>query len=162
YVKKEEPVYAWKSKNKREVDQGTVYHLELTSQKWQGIVWKHDLLVYVPKGVKPKSTLFLLNDGGKPSTGRDLVGFTLAKNIQAPVTMLLGIPNQPLLADDKNKKGYTEDALIAETFLKYLKTKDDSWPLLFPMVKSVVKSMDALQAFYKKEFEVELKDFVLT
>jgi PhoPQ-activated pathogenicity-related protein len=167
YVKKQEQDYAWKHKNKRVVEKrGTVYHLELVSQKWQGIVWTHDLMIYVPKDVKPRSTMFLLNTGGKITddnkTANDAVGFALANNIQSPVAFLFGIPNQPLFKSEKTPKGLVEDALIAETFVQYLKTKDDSWPLLFPMVKSVVKAMDALQAFVKKEWQVDVKDFVLT
>jgi PhoPQ-activated pathogenicity-related protein len=162
YVKRAEPDSSWNLKSKRDVDQGTIYEIELTSQKWQDIVWKHEMRVYLPKDVKPKATMFLLNTGGRPGARDELLGFSLANGIQGPMAILFGIPNQPLLKTDKTPKGFTEDALIAETFLKYLKTKDDSWPLLFPMVKSVTKSMDALQAFARKEWKTEVKDFVLT
>src|SRR5439155_21063395 len=55
-----------------------------------------------------------------------------------------------------------DDALIARTFVKYLDTKDETWPLLFPMVKSVTRAMDALQEFAKSEWKAEVKDFVVT
>ena len=46
--------------------------------------------------------------------------------------------------------------------MKYLETKDETWPLLLPMVKSVTRAMDALQDFAKAELKAEVKDFVIT
>ena len=51
---------------------------------------------------------------------------------------------------------------MAETCVKYRETKEASWPLPFPMVKGLVKSRDALQAFAKEEWKFDVKDFVIT
>ncbi len=156
YVKKADPAFSWKLKKQLTPSAGTVYDLHLVSQKWQGITWEHGLQVYVPKDVKPGAILFLWNTGGKPSPKGALLGLEMAQKMKAPVAFLYGIPNQPLL------DGKTEDALIAETFVRYLKTKDEDWPLLFPMVNSVVKAMDALQAFARQEWNVEVKQFIVS
>ena len=128
YVTRPEPVFAWKKVGTSETPQGAVHTLEVTSQTWQGIVWTHGLQVVVPKGVKPQATMVLWNQGGKPSAGSAVLALQIAERVQAPVAFLYGVPNQPLLG------GKTEDALIAETFVKYLETQDGTWPLLFPMV----------------------------
>jgi PhoPQ-activated pathogenicity-related protein len=156
YVKKPDAAFAWKLRQKLTPPQGTVYDLELVSQVWQGITWEHSLQVYVPKDVKPNSTMLLWNQGGKPGVGSIAFGLDLAARTKAPVAFLYGIPNQPLL------DGKKEDALIAETFVRYLKTKDESWPLLFPMVKSLVRAMDALQAFSKEQWKEPVQGFVVT
>ena len=156
YVARPEPVFAWKKVGTSETPQGAVHTLEVTSQTWQGIVWTHGLQVVVPKGVKPQATMVLWNQGGKPSAGGAVLALQIAERVQAPVAFLYGVPNQPLLG------GKTEDALIAETFVKYLETKDGTWPLLFPMVKSVVKSMDAIQAFAKEDWQFDVTHFVVT
>jgi PhoPQ-activated pathogenicity-related protein len=156
YLAKPEPDFAWKLNRKKETDAGTLYDLEVVSQVWHDIPWKHAVQVVVPKKVEPKATMFLWNQGGRPSPVSYLTAFDLATKMQAPVAFLFGIPNQPLL------EGKTEDALIAETFVRYLKTKDESWPLLFPMVKSLVKTMDALQAFARSEWKAEVKSFVVS
>jgi PhoPQ-activated pathogenicity-related protein len=158
YVFKKDASFSWKLADTRKSDAGTVYEIELISQTWQDIKWDHTLLVFVPKDAKPQATMVLWNQGGYPKKGSaDLVGMMLATQVKAPVAYLFGVPKQPLFEGK-----LTEDALIAETFLNYLKTKDGSWPLLFPMVKSVVSAMDALQQFAKKEWDFEVKSFVVT
>src|SRR5206468_8338367 len=127
-----------------------------TSQTWHGIRWEHSLVVYLPEGVKPGETMLLWNDGGKPDPLRSLIAFELSRRGKIPVAFLYGIPNQPLF------DGKKEDALIAETFVRYLKTKDESWPLLFPMTKSLVRAMDALQAFARQEWQIEVTHFVVS
>jgi PhoPQ-activated pathogenicity-related protein len=156
YVQKPDPKFSWKLTSKKELPEGTVYELHLVSQEWQGITWEHQIQVFLPKGVKPGETMFLWNQGGKPDVGSTLFGMDLATKMQAPVAFLFGVPNQPLLGGKK------EDALIAETFVRYLNTKDENWPLLFPMVKSLVRAMDALQEFAKQEWKVEIRDFVVS
>jgi PhoPQ-activated pathogenicity-related protein len=156
YVKKPDDSFSWQLKSKKELPDGTVYDLHLVSQTWQGIKWEHDLQVYLPKGVKPGAKMLLWNQGGKANAASALFGMELAKRSGAPVAFLFGIPNQPLLG------GKTEDKLIAETFVRYLETKDSSWPLLFPMVKSLVKAMDALQEFAQKEWGVRIEGFIVT
>ena len=155
YVKKPEPHFAWKLKQKIDSPLGVVYDIELTSQTWEGIDWTHQLEVYQPKDVAPNASMLLFNTGGKASAESVVLGLGLAKQIGAPVAILFGIPNQPLL------DGKKEDALIAETFVRYLDTKDADWPLLFPMVKSLVKAMDALQDFSKDEWKAPVKSFVV-
>jgi PhoPQ-activated pathogenicity-related protein len=155
YVKRPDDSFKWAIKDKVAAASGTVYTIELTSQTWQGIPWEHRLVVYVPDGVKPTDSLFLWNDGGRPDPLKSFLAFELSKRGKIPVAFLYGIPNQPLF------NGKKEDALIAETFVRFLETEDESWPLLFPMVKSLVRAMDALQAFAKTEWKTELKSFVV-
>lgn len=156
YVKRPESVYRWELRSKTNRDAGVVYELHLISQNWQGMVWEHAVQVFQPANAKPAKTMLVWNQGGRPSEGSSAFGWDLAQKIGSPVAFLYGVPNQPLLG---NK---VEDALIAETFVRYLETKDANWPLLFPMVKSVVKTMDALQAFSEQEWKVPVQSFVIT
>lgn len=156
YVKRPEPKYTWTLKEKIDHPLGTVYDLRMTSQVWQDIPWEHQLQVYQPKDAKPNGVMFLWNTGGNANQLTILLGMEIAKRVKAPVAFLYNIPNQPLL------DGKKEDALIAETFVRYLKTKDENWPLLFPMVKSVVKAMDTLQAFSEKEWKQPTKQFIIS
>jgi PhoPQ-activated pathogenicity-related protein len=156
YVEQPEPEFSWKVENRFQTSGGKVFDLKLVSQVWHGIKWTHQLQVYQPDGINPRSTMLMYNTGGSADAENIALGLELASKSKAPVAILYNIPNQPLFG------GKTEDGLIAETFVRYLETKDDSWPLLFPMVKSVVKAMDALQAFSKEEWKQPLDGFIIS
>jgi len=158
YVRKPEAQFEWKLKNKIDSEKSgdRIYDLHFVSQIWQENKWQHQLQVYRPLGVAPNSTMFLWVTGGSARPDYVWLGMELARKIRAPVAFLYHIPNQPLL--DSNLR---EDDLIAETFVRYLNTKDENWPLLFPMVKSVVKAMDVLQAFGKKEWRAPIDKFIV-
>jgi PhoPQ-activated pathogenicity-related protein len=162
YVKKADPAFTWKLEATESVpSQGSVIHIRLISQEWQGIRWQHHLQIYEPAKIDLDDTVLLFITGGniEPDSLRKSdkdMGFTLAKLCGARVAVLPQVPNQPLLGDKK------EDTLIAETFVRYLETKDENWPLLFPMVKSAVKAMDAVQHWARQEGKPAVKRFVVT
>ena len=159
YVRKPEAELAWKLKQKIESEQSgdRIYDLHFVSQTWQGNPWEHQLQVYQPPSAAPNSTMFLWVTGGSARPAYIALGLELARKIRAPVAFLYNIPNQPLLENNLR-----EDDLIAETFVRYLNTQDESWPLLFPMVKSVVKAMDVLQAFGKQEWTETINSFIVS
>lgn len=160
YVAKPAKEFHWAVRKKTASEHGNVYHLDLTSQKWHGIVWKHALTVFEPKRLRHRDHVLLFVSGGKVGQRpreRDLkMGMQLAQLCAARVALLNQVPNQPLLGDR------VEDDLITETWLKYLKTGDETWPLLFPMVKSAVKAMDAVEQLAAKEWKRPVKGFVIT
>ena len=149
YVKKPDSAFAWSQTGSLNTPAGTITTLALTSQVWQGITWKHELTVYDPRELTHADAMLLYITGGshasKQNDNDHKHGFMLAQLCGARVAVLRQVPNQPLLGDKK------EDELIAETFVRYLETKDENWPLLFPMTKSAVRAMDALQAFTKEK-----------
>ena len=143
----------------------TAYDLKLTSQKWREHVWKHQLTILVPKEINHDGALLFVTGGsineGEPnfkSHDDELtssLGIIAAKN-NAIVSIIRQTPNQPLYDD------LTEDELISFTLHNFKNDEDYTWPLLFPMVKSAVKAMDAVQEFSSKELKHEIGRFVVS
>ncbi len=133
--------------------------VELTSQTWHGIPWKHFLVIVVPNKItNPKHALMYIAGGSigkKPRDGDKFLVRSLAQASGMCTALLLQVPNQPLLGN------YYEDALIGETLLKAIETKDTTWPLLFPMAKSAVKAMDAVQQVLQKEKQFSIDGFIV-
>lgn len=160
FVARPDDSFAWKLVDSQELDGARSYDVELTSQTWQDIVWKHDLLVFQPANLKYPDHVLLYITGGsnknKPKPEDRLLGSSLATLTGCRVALLFQVPNQPLLG------GRFEDDLITDTFLFHLATKDDRWPLLFPMVKSAVRAMDCLEQLAAEEWKSPIKGFVVT
>ncbi len=161
YVKRPEPDFAWEVTNRVQTENGSLLELRLTSQKWHDIVWKHAVEIFEPARVEyPEHALLFVTGGSQPprtpSKSTLEMGAFLAKQCGARVVVLHQVPNQPLFDNRR------EDDLITETWLKYLQSGDETWPLLFPMVKSAVKTMDAIQQLSADEFGQKIEKFVIT
>ena len=160
YVAAVDHAFAWKIRGTDRRDGCLIYDIDLTSQEWQGITWKHAMSAFVPEDVRHEDTVLLYitggRNGGRPDEDDLAMGCKLAIHAQMPVAFLHQVPNQPLLGDRK------EDDLISETFLRYLETNDPKWPLLFPMVKSAVRAMDALEEIAQQEYGTSINRFVVT
>lgn len=156
YVRRPETAFEWQIKSKIERPGARIYDLQFVSQVWQREKWRHQFQIYLPAEATPGSTMFLWVTGGSATPEAIALGIELARKIKAPVGFLYHIPNQPLLEGNLR-----EDDLIAETFVRYLKTGDENWPLLLPMVKSVVKAMDVAQAFAGQEWRASIDKFIV-
>ena len=161
YVNRPEPDFAWEVVRRTETDNGRLLELRLTSQKWHDIVWEHAVEIFEPAKLEyPQHALLFVTGGNLPPQGPDQgtlqMGSFLTRHSGTRVVVLHQVPNQPLFDNRR------EDDLITETWLKYLQTGDETWPLLFPMVKSAVKTMDAVQQLSADEFDQRIEKFVIT
>ncbi|MEO0249794.1 MAG: PhoPQ-activated protein PqaA family protein, partial [candidate division WOR-3 bacterium] len=118
YVEKDDNAYAWEKVNETDAGENSVlYELKLTSQVWQNIPWQHRLRIIAPKTMAKTPTLALLIvSGSGRGEGEQRAGQLIADATGAPVAILHDVPNQPLLG------GLREDALIAQTFVKFMET----------------------------------------
>ncbi|MBL4844766.1 MAG: hypothetical protein JKY65_04500 [Planctomycetes bacterium] len=148
YVQKEQPSYTWSVKSTEKRPDGVRWvRFALTSQTWRGIVWKHRLNLVVPpaatgKRARPEHAILLITGTGGEDEHLMIVS-GLALRLGVPIAVLHDTPNQPLFRKESGRR-MKEDALIAYTFMKFIETGEEDWPLLFPMVRSAVSAMDAL------------------
>ncbi|MBM3234700.1 hypothetical protein FJZ31_00195 [Candidatus Poribacteria bacterium] len=156
HVGREDESFKWEKVWEGELPTGaTVYDIKLTSQTWENIVWEHRLKLIKPSELENPSLALLLIMGSGSGNEELIYGSEMAANMGSLVAILHDVPNQPLFG------GLHEDGLISYTFQKFLETKDEDLPLLFPMTKSAVKAMDAIQQFSKKELGVEVSGFTV-
>lgn len=155
YVAAEDNTYGWQIVNTREVAGVTALEVSLTSQKWRDLVWKHRVYILKPAQWKNPEFAVLYITG---SSGiAELAAFgQIANKVGTLCVILNDVPNQPLFG------GLSEDALISYTFMEFAKSGDKTWPALLPMTKSAVRAMTAVQEIAKKQWGIEVKEFMVT
>jgi PhoPQ-activated pathogenicity-related protein len=166
YLNNGDPTWAWEVLDSYPVARTQAYSLLLISQKWQGMLWKHELIVFVPEKITHDGALLFITGSSMDSSGKPRIAkhddatsqalAVVAADNEAIVALLRQVPNQPLYGN------LTEDALISYTLNEFRKDKDYTWPLLFPMVKSARKAMDAVQAFAGEKTDARIQRFVVT
>jgi PhoPQ-activated pathogenicity-related protein len=165
YINNGDKAYKWELKESYTIGDVKAYNLLLTSQQWHEYIWTHQLTILVPAENKYDGALLFITGGsnkkGLPNWNGKDDDFLKALSVVASknsgiVVLLRQTPNQPLYKD------LTEDALISYTLHNFKKDGDYSWPLLFPMVKSAVRAMDAVQEFSKQTLKHDIKRFVVS
>jgi PhoPQ-activated pathogenicity-related protein len=154
YVKRPDPTYAYKVVDTLKGEGYTAFVVELTSQTWRKesevdrTVWKHWLTIVKPDKVE-HTTGYLFITGGNirdkaPARAKpEYVDIALTTHSVA--AELQDVPNEPLQFKDA-PGAKSEDGIIAYTWIKYMETGDEDWPLRLPMTKSAVRALDTVQA----------------
>jgi PhoPQ-activated pathogenicity-related protein len=163
YLQQPDDSFTWKVRREGALVGGSYCELTLTSQTWRGTAWRHQLFIYKPPVVRDSSRAILMIGGGRwrdellqppPADGKlpneALVLANLANGLQTTVAVVLQVPFQPIFGD------LVEDQAIAYTFDQYLKSDDNEWPLLLPMVKSAVRAMDAIHQLAAERWKLDI------
>lgn len=169
YIAKKDGSYRWKQVRQSKLGSLDYAELILTSQTWRDITWKHQLRIIKPSSVPADcKQAVLIIAGGRwrdelenPTREfrppREAALFTaVAEQLKTPVAVLQHVPFQPMF------DGMVEDEIISLTFEKFIRTGDQEWPLLLPMVKSAVRGMDAVQEYCRQEWDIEIANFTVT
>lgn len=169
YIWKEDPNYKWedlgvtiKGHNVGNTVSYTGYMLNVTSQQWltpedtTRSIWWHILCVIVPDNVKYTHNASLWVTGWSngdtlpKNTDEDIVvSAALAMSTGTITGAFFQVPNEKMIfSGDPTGKNRGEDAIIAYTWDHFLLHPDQpEWLLRLPMVKSVLRAMDAMTDF---------------
>ena len=172
YVAAPDPAFGWELSHSDAGAGFGIFDLRLTSQSWRSradvtpVVWEHWLRIFVPFSLS-RSTAVLLLDGGsrdedRPDSMTTELGLAAVRT-GAVVAELRAIPNQPLQFTDEARTR-SEDAILAYSWDKFLRSGDETWPAMLPMTKAAVRAMDAVQEFMQKAPAVgpyTIKDFIV-
>ncbi|NIA15267.1 MAG: protein kinase [Nitrospiraceae bacterium] len=132
--------------------------LDLTSQSWHPgqtdpPLWRHWLTIIAPDKVTSNTAMLVLSDGfstaEKPLTDVPAIFLAMALTTKSVVAIMEGHPRDPLTFRDGTylTPGAEREEFAVETFVRFLDTGDPTWPVVCPLVKSVVRAMDAVQAY---------------
>lgn len=165
YVNTPDDSYQWKVVNKKTENGMTTVVLDMVSQHWRTTKdvdrteWQHWVTMAIPENVRPGGGFMWIGGGAngrKPPQGPSEHIQKIAQATQTVVAEVHMIPNQRLEFHNDGK-GRSEDDLIAYTWVQFLETGDATWPARNPMVKSVVRAMDAVTEFMASEEGGEVK-----
>jgi PhoPQ-activated pathogenicity-related protein len=158
--------FKWKVQDSTKTEGTRLYRLIFTSQTWRDTAWNHELTVIVPDSIKYNDALLFITGGSisnsfQPNTHKWdeslIVSMNeLAKLNKAIVSIIWQVPNQPRYG------GKTEDELISYTLHNFQNDSDYTWPLLFPMTKSAIRAMDAVQEFSAGNLNSKVNQFVIS
>ena len=158
YVSKPDPAYEYRLISSKKKSGYTTFILEMTSQSYltkkdvDRTLWKHWVTIVKPTRVRHQTGMLMITGGsnGKepPLKANDIVIQTAVKT-GSVVTELNMVPNQPLRFVGEDRDRY-EDAFIAYTWDKYLRTGEERWPARLPMTKAAVRAMDTITNFLLK------------
>ncbi|MFV0267497.1 MAG: PhoPQ-activated pathogenicity-related family protein [Draconibacterium sp.] len=165
YLNNGDNSFNWEVQDQLKADGVTLYRVIFTSQTWRDLVWKHELTIMVPDDLKHHDALLFITGGsvknGEPNFHEwdksEIKMFSqMAITNKAITAILWQVPNQPIF------DGKTEDEIISYTLHNFQADNDYSWPLLFPMTKSAIRAMDAIQEFAKKDLKSKVNEFVVS
>jgi PhoPQ-activated pathogenicity-related protein len=155
YVAAPDPAYGYTLLSTLPGPGYTAYVLEMTSQQWRTAaevdhpVWKHWVTIVEPNHARGHIGLLVITGGktgGKPPVRINPLLTSLAVATHSVVSEVRMVPNEPLTFSGETRTR-AEDAIVAYSWDKYLRTGDKTWPAQLPMTKSAVRAMDTVTAF---------------
>ena len=159
YVHQPDQAYRYEVINTLSGEGYTTFIVNLISQKYltsedvNKTEWQHWLIVVKPDEIKHQTGMLIIgagdNDGKIPDKSPQLL-VNYAKATRSIVAELSMGPNQPLTFKGEKEPRW-EDAIIAYTWDKYLKTGEERWPARMAMTKSAVAAMDAIQSLMEQQ-----------
>jgi PhoPQ-activated pathogenicity-related protein len=159
YVAAPDTNYTWHLADTMKGEGYTAYRIDMISQAWRTTndvnrtLWQHWVTIVKPDKVTSTTGLLIIGGGNnkqEPPAKPDANLLTIATSSGTVVTELRNVPNQPLIFTGDNQER-SEDALIAYTWDKFLRTGDETWPARLPMTKAAVRALDTITAFCQSD-----------
>ncbi len=178
YLQKPEPGFGWQHYHSDKGWLADHHFLLVTSQRWleddevDQPLWQHEVTVSVPwspacpgRERDDRTALVLISGGERPAdplrTSPGSMATALALLFCRPVVDIRQVPNQPLQFASETV-ARKEDSLLARSMTLAVAQPQGEWPLHNAMVKAVVASLDAVQAFSRERSGLgPIEDFAL-